>query len=198
MSKNIYFFFTHYSTLKYNQSGSVKMKYLIKFIYWCLIGWWLVPLIFIIKKANEQQRQKIKQNDNQYYQKKLMTDNEKYFYNIIAKNFENKYLIVPQVNLASFVNKEKQYENEYQNELFRNIDFGIFDKNTTLPILMIEINDNTHNQAKRKYRDIKVKEILEKANINLITFYTEYSNKEDYIVKRIKENLNNEEKKEEN
>ena len=118
-----------------------------------------------------------------------MTKNEQYFFNVINKAFSEKYLIMPQVNLASILNKEKQYPNEYQNELFRNIDFGIFDKETTAPLLLIEINDKTHNEKKRQYRDIKVKEILQNANIKLITFYTEYPNKEDYIINRIKENL---------
>lgn len=132
------------------------------------------------------QQQKI---ENIYNKKNLMTSIEKYFYNVLTKNFAEKYIVVPQVNLASIINKEKKYVSEYQNELFRNIDFGIFDKDTTAPLLLIEINDKTHNYKKRQYRDIKVQEICEQADIKLIKFYTEYSNKEDYIVKRIIDNL---------
>ena len=127
---------------------------------------------------------------NQIYSKKeLLTKNEQYFFRIINNYFSDKYLVVPQVNLASILNKSKHYENEYHNELFRNIDFGIFDKKTTSPLLLIEINDKTHNEKRRQYRDNRVKEILNNANIKLVTFYTRYSNKEDYIINRIKENL---------
>lgn len=162
---------------------------ILKIIYWLLIGWWLEPIKFIIKAILKSKNNTEQQNKPLYNKKRLMTDIEKYFYNIITKHFNDKYIVVPQVNLASIVNKEKKYKNEYQNELFRNLDFGIFDKETTSPLLMIEINDKTHNYKKRQYRDIKVKEILNTANINLITFYTEYSNKEDYVINRIKDNL---------
>ena len=55
--------------------------------------------------------------------------------------------------------------------------------------LLIEINDKTHKQSNRIARDIKVKEICEKADIKLITFYTNYPNKEDYVINRILDNL---------
>lgn len=181
--------------------------------YWVFIGWW-VKLIKYFKSKKESNSKSIEVNpfankqynnttqdkfddytENQqlsckkYNSKFLMTKNEQYFYNIINKAFSDKYLIMPQVNLASILNKKKQYQNEYQNELFRNIDFGIFDKETTAPLLLIEINDKSHNEKKRQYRDVKVKGILQNANIKLITFYTKFTNKEDYIINRIKENL---------
>ena len=127
-------------------------------------------------------------NENKYKTKKLITDNEKYFYDIIEKHFGNTYRIQTQVNLASIIDKIKNNPREYQNELFRNIDIGIFARNFT-PLLLIEINDSTHNRPKRQYRDIRVKEICEEAGIKLITFYTNMSNKEDYIVNRIENEL---------
>ena len=148
-------------------------------------------IIFFSKKNNKN----FEEESKKYTLKNLITKKEKYFYDILEKNFNQKYIIQAQVNLASIINKNKDYPTQYQNELFRNIDFGIFDKISTYPLLLIEINDSTHNQSKRQYRDIKVKRICEETGIKLITFYTEYSNKEKYIVKRIKESLN--EKKEE-
>lgn len=41
-----------------------------------------------------------------------------------------------------------------------------------------------------KKRDIKVKDICNKAGIKLITFYTKYSNEKEYVKNRIKEELN--------
>lgn len=51
---------------------------------------------------------------NIYYKKRFMTDNELNFYNKI-KTFENEdYKIVPQVNLATIIEKNrKSFNNDY-------------------------------------------------------------------------------------
>ena len=123
---------------------------------------------------------------NKIYEKKsLLTDFEKYFYNILKNNFEYKYIVQAQIPLNQIIEKHKNYKWEYANELNKSIDFGLFDKTTLEPILMIEINDRTHKQAKRYKRDIKVRNILKEANIPLLTFYASYPNKEIYIINRI-------------
>ena len=55
---------------------------------------------------------------------------------------------------------------KYHTELFRNIDFGIFNKDFEL-LLLIELNDKSHIQRNRKIRDRKVKNILKECNIPL-------------------------------
>lgn len=124
------------------------------------------------------------------YQQKdsLITDYEKYFYNILEETFGNEYKIQTQVNLASIVKKVDN--SKYQNELFRNIDFGIFEKSTLKPLLMIEINDSTHKNSNRYQRDLNVRKILEESDIKLITFYSSYQNKRDYVIDRITKELN--------
>ena len=162
------------------------------FIYG-LIGLGVVSLIayLIIKKFKPKNNSKNKNQSSQvkYQSKQLMSKYEKYFYEILSKNFAQEYIIMPQVNLASIIEKIKDFPKQYQNELYRNIDFGIFDKNSMKPLLLIEINDKTHNQPDRIKRDLKVKEICNQANIKLITFYTKYENKPNYIVSRIKKEL---------
>ena len=91
---------------------------------------------------------------------------------------DDSYILQPQINLASIINKESN--SRYQNELFRNIDFGIFDKNYKL-IVLIEINDRSHLDPKRRERDDKVHRICKNANIPLITFWTSREVKETYI-----------------
>ena len=122
--------------------------------------------------------------------KSQMSECEKYFYDILTKHFSSDYDIRPQVPLSSIIEKEKSFSREYQNELNRIIDFGLFDKQTTTPLLLIEINDRTHHESKRIYRDQKVKDICEQAGIKLIAFWSEYSNTEQYIVERISKELN--------
>ncbi len=120
-----------------------------------------------------------------YERKEFMSTYELLFYEKI-KDLENEYKIVPQVNLATIV---KKINRGYINELFKNIDFAIFDKYYKNVLLLIEINDSTHNKINRKDRDLKVKKICNDCNIKLITFYTKYPNEKEYVLKRIKEEL---------
>ena len=117
-----------------------------------------------------------------------MTDYERYFYNIFVE-LEQEFMIkvVPQVGLSTIVKKE--VNNKYISELFRNIDFAIFDKDYKEVLLLIEINDSTHNTRKRIVRDKKVEKILEDAGIRLIKFYSNYPNKYDYVKPRVRKEI---------
>lgn len=124
-----------------------------------------------------------------YVPKKFLTNNE---YDFLTKfiDLENELHvnIVPQVNLASVI--QKVSNSRFNTELFRNIDFGIFNADYSKLLLLIELNDDSHNEYHRKKRDIKVREICNKAGIKLITFYTKYSNEKEYVKSRIINELN--------
>lgn len=122
-----------------------------------------------------------------YIKKRFINNNELFFYNCFKK-LDPKYIVVPQVNLATIINKEGYHK--YQNELNRNIDFCIFDQDFNV-LLAIEINDNSHKIKKRRYRDYKVKEILNKCNVSLLTFNINYPNTEDSVINRTNEALKN-------
>lgn len=124
--------------------------------------------------------------DIKYEKKPIMSDYEIMFYNRM-KDLETEYNIVPQLVLSSVVDKKSKQK--YRSELYRIIDFAIFSKDYSKLLLLIELNDNTHNQRKRKDRDLKVKKICNSAKIKLITFYTKYPNEKDYIINRIKKKL---------
>ena len=127
-----------------------------------------------------------------YVPKKFLSNNE---YNFLTKfiDLENELHIhiVPQVNLASVI--QKVSDSRYNTELFRNIDFGIFSADYSKLLLLIELNDESHNNYHRKKRDIKVRDICNKAGIKLITFYTKYSNEKEYVKNRIKQELESKE-----
>lgn len=125
-------------------------------------------------------------NKNQYKKKNFLTSTEKEFLSILCELKKYDLIIVPQVNLATIIQKTGEFR--YQNELYRNIDFGIFDKNYNI-LLLIELNDISHQQYKRRERDMKVKEIVKQADIKLINFYTDKPNKPEYVTKRIMNEL---------
>jgi len=122
-----------------------------------------------------------------YALKPIMSDYERKFYNVL-KELENDYIVVPQLNLASVIKKVNN--NRYYSELFRNIDFAIFSKDYTKLLLLIEINDKTHNTKKRKDRDLKVQKICDDVNVKLIKFYTSYPNERNYILNRVINEIN--------
>ena len=119
-----------------------------------------------------------------YEKKAFLTANERTYQEAIQRSLPPGYKLFPQICLASVI--QKNYNNTFANELFRIIDFGIFDENYT-PIVVIEINDSSHYESHRIARDYKVKDLLEQANIPLITLWTSYGINEEYIEKRINE-----------
>lgn len=123
----------------------------------------------IIKKEEEILKEK-----TIYKKKNIMTDYEYKFYLILKELEKYNYKVIPQVNLATIVKKVNN--KKYYTELFRNIDFVIFNEGLTDVLLLIEVNDATHNTKKRKSRDIKVKSICANAGLNLITFITTKNN----------------------
>ncbi len=104
------------------------------------------------------------------YSKKdcLLTELEKRYYQEFTEILGSRYIVLPQINLATVINKETA---GFRTELFRNIDFGVFDKNLK-PLLLIEINDPSHNREDRIERDESVRKICKKARLPLITFWT--------------------------
>ena len=121
-----------------------------------------------------------------YTKKSFMSNYEKNFYKKLSL-LNDEYIVIPQVNLASII--EKRSNVRFHNELFRNIDFGIFDKETMEILLLIEVNDRTHVYSSRKKRDRSVREICLNADIPLITFYTTYPNETDYVLNRIRKEI---------
>ena len=112
----------------------------------------------------------------------LITYVEKPYLDAVREAVPAGYIVQPQVNLASIINKKGN--SKYQNELFRNIDIGIFYPNYK-PLALIEINDMSHNDHRRQERDKKVKLICEEAGIQLITLWTKYGVNKEYITDRV-------------
>lgn len=133
------------------------------------------------KESNQKQT-----TEKSYQTKPLLTATEIKFKNAIEKAIPNDYILYPQINLASIIKRTDDHK--YQNELYRNVDFCVFDKKFN-PCLIIEINDKTHNEKSRQARDFKVKEICEKANIPVVVFWTDYGVNESYIEKKLNEFL---------
>lgn len=161
------------------------IKIIVYFIILMLIVYLFNYLENILNKNNIK-------TDKKYYKRKYMSECELNFYNKIKELEKEEYKIIPQINLATIITKENK---SFQGELFRNIDFAIFDKDFQNILLLIELNDSSHKKNSRIKRDIKVKKICNSANIKLITFYTNFANEKEYVINRIKKAITLEETK---
>lgn len=144
---------------------------------------------YIIKEYDITPEENNNDNITIYEQKPLMSNYEFKFYKILEE-LKEEYEIMPQINLASIIKKINN--NKYYSELFRNIDFAIFSKDYKELLLLIEINDKTHNELSRKDRDLKIQKICNDTGIKLMKFYTCYPNEKEYVINRIKKELNKE------
>lgn len=130
--------------------------------------------------AQKEETQNLDNSKEYTYQLRdsLISQTEKNFLSAIKSVLPQNYFIQPQVNLSSIIDKTDN--TRFRNELFRNIDGCIFDQNYK-PIVLVEINDSTHNEKKRIERDKKVKDICEEAGIPLVRFWTCYGINTDYM-----------------
>jgi hypothetical protein len=157
---------------------------------------WLVlaTIVLIIVSAgiNGTLKKSNSRTQYSYSRKSFLTESEKRFLELLLPLKQHGIIVVPQINLASIIKKNGNAR--FNTELFRNIDFGLFDKDFKIKLL-IELNDKTHNQKSRKYRDIRVREIVKIAQIPIITFYTNKPNRQEYVLSRIIETIKNDEEK---
>ena len=116
----------------------------------------------------------------------LLTKVEKEYLTAVKQQLPEGYFVQPQVNLASIIKKTD--DSKFYNELYRNIDACVFNTEYK-PILLIEINDSTHNQSQRIERDKKVKLICEEAGIPLIRFWTSYGINAEYMKSKFSEGI---------
>lgn len=120
----------------------------------------IIAAAFIIRRL--KQRAKYSAKDA------LLTLTEIEYYDLLRMLVAEEYYVFPQINLASVI--DKQGGQGGRTELFRNIDFGIFDREYK-PLVLVEINDNSHLRPDRAERDKKVAKICKDAKIPLVTFW---------------------------
>ena len=127
-------------------------------------------------------------NDKFLYEVKnrLISKSEESFYNVIKANIPEGYIVFPQINLATFIDRKD--DARFHNELFRNVDFLVTNAEY-VPKFIVEINDMTHYNDERKNRDEKVQKICQEAGIPILKLWTSYGANPEYIKKRIDETL---------
>ncbi|MBR3864564.1 MAG: DUF2726 domain-containing protein [Clostridia bacterium] len=151
-------------------------------IFKVLVFFLITAIIFLIIKAVYGK----KKQASYFVKDSLLTKTEIKYYNLLCSILGDRFLVLPQINLASVI--DKKGGNNFRNELFRNADFGVFDYNYR-PIFLVEINDNTHFRKDRLERDKKVNEICEKAGLPILTLWVKDGIDAETIKKQIQKIL---------
>ncbi len=112
---------------------------------------------------------KIKLNSKYVRKGALVTRAEYDFLQTLRQIEPNKYEVVPQVALVNVI--DKKTNTSYRGELFRVCDYCFCDRDTFEPLLLVELNDSSHNRSDRKLRDEKVAAICADAHLPLVTFW---------------------------
>ncbi len=124
------------------------------------------------------------------YQKKhyLLTISERSFFEVLRLIVGERFYIFPQVNLDKLVHVAAhtgRYFSYFQRMNKYSVDLVICDKKDLCPLLAIELDDASHNFAKRQERDLKIGVILEEAGLPLLRIPRQNS----YTVAEIKSKL---------
>lgn len=106
---------------------------MIELIIWLLFLLLLPKLIsYVLKNMKFKSNNKQDKESNtvstvpEFERKTLLTDYERKFYNILQTLNNEEYIVIPQICLASVV--KKKIKTKYNTDLYRIIDFAIFNK----------------------------------------------------------------------
>lgn len=98
-----------------------------------------------------------------------MTQAEQKYFRQLEQQYGQTHYVFPQVKLDKIVNTtdQKNFYTYWNKINKKSIDFVLVDKQTLQTVQLIELNDYTHNQPKRKQRDEFLKKVCEKAGVDL-------------------------------
>ena len=103
----------------------------------------------------------------------LMSRAEHEFFNVLVGAVENRYYIFPQVHLPTILDHKipgQNWKGAFRHIDEKSVDFVICDKAYIKPLLVIELDDQTHEREDRKERDVEVGRILNDSGLPLLRF----------------------------
>lgn len=144
----------------------------------------LVIVVLSIKFLSQKDKNKEEEIRLPYVQRKyLMSNAERNFFSVLKEAVQDKYYIIPQVQLSKIVevNKYEKRKNTYNNKIDRkSVDFVLFEKEYFTPQVVIELDDSSHLLPEREERDKFLDKLLEKTGIPIVHVKTafQYSTEE--------------------
>jgi len=136
-----------------------------------------------------------KYNYSLYQKKKYLfdTNSEFYFFCMVNKILDGKYYVFPQINYSHLISIDRasHYEQRrYRSHIERkSADFVICDKQTCVPLLVIDIDGNVHNREENKIKDEEIDSILNKIRLPIIRIKNSEVENRELIRSKILEKL---------
>ena len=109
-----------------------------------------------------------------YRRKYLLTKNEYWFYKTLKQIADkNGYSVIAKVRLADLIEVNSEVERKDYLKYFgkiksKHIDFILCDGENLYPLLLIELNDNSHKKEDRADRDGFIEKIAEKTGYKIL------------------------------
>ncbi len=170
--------YTAYAIMTENKDKT-NMPYIIIAVLFIVI---IIVLYSLMHKVGKLEWRKPTQISGKYkrkyqykYNKKssIMTKTEVRFYEKLNTIMGEKYYIVPQAHLSTFLNHKiprQNWRGAFSVINGKSVDFLVCDKETSKPVIAIELDDWTHMKADRIERDELVNTILSEADVLLVRF----------------------------
>lgn len=110
-----------------------------------------------------------------FYSKKdaIMTPAETAFYKRLAQITAGKYVVFPQIHLSALLKNEtkgRYWKAAFQRINRTSVDYVLADGESLQAVYAVELDDWSHDNAKRRARDAGVAQILADAKIPLVRF----------------------------
>ena len=128
-----------------------------------------VILFFDVAKKSSRNTNKT-ENALNYRKKEVMTETERKLYYSICATIDEKWIVLAQVNMSSFLNAGSFYGPAFKKISQKSIDYLICDKSGN-PAAAIELQDSTHNNPERQKKDADKAYALATAGMPLIEFH---------------------------
>ncbi|HMT10946.1 MAG TPA: DUF2726 domain-containing protein [Ignavibacteria bacterium] len=117
----------------------------------------------------------------------FLTVSEKRFFLQLIKWFNHEYYIFPQIHLSSLfkINEIERKHYSYLNKIDRkSVDFVLFDKESMMPVIALELDDYTHRFSRRMKRDLFVDKVFSAARLPII-HVSNFDNQESNLKEEI-------------
>ncbi len=140
----------------------------------------LVVLVGVVTLVNILLKKRTAKLDNLPYRKKeyLLTPAERSFYEVLKRVTGDDIQVFAKVRLADLIWLPKGTKNRqtYLNRILsKHVDFVLCNRETVSPVLVIELDDSSHNMGHRQDRDTVLNEILHSAGLPFLRIPAKHS-----------------------
>ncbi len=135
----------------------------------------------------------VENQEPNFYKKEFLSKAESNFYQVLEKiAVDNNWVIQSKVRLEALIGVKFEAENRYglRNTIkSREMDFVICEKTNLKPVLVIELDDRSHQRSDRVERDENIEKSLREACLPILRVPVSYSYAPETLTQDIKKKI---------